>query len=183
MVTPGQKGECVEYAIERHKVPAARACKLFQLIRSQLYYQKTMPQKDEKIKELIEQNLGKGHLGRRPVIERIRKKHPEIGSSKIRRVYTQAGFSLLKRKKKARVKIEANPICIPMKANMEWAIDFMSDSLLSHRPFRTLNVIDQYNRYCLGIDVAFNIPSRQLTRPGVGQDHRPLWQTHGHSHG
>lgn len=41
----------------------------------------------------------------------------------------------------------------------ELGIDFMSDSLNDKRRIRTLNVIDHYNRKCLGIFVDFSLPS------------------------
>jgi putative transposase len=41
----------------------------------------------------------------------------------------------------------------------ELGIDFMSDCLADKRRLRTLNVIDHYNRKCLGIFVDFSLPS------------------------
>lgn len=154
--------ECVQYAINTRGISAARACRLFNVNLTNVYYQKKMPQKDVKVKELIESNLGRGNCGRKAVIASIRKSHPELGSSKIRRVYVQHGFSLYKRMKKRRIKNPPNPIAIPFSANEEWAVDFMSDALVNGRRFRTLNVVDQYNRQCLGIHVGHCMPTRRV---------------------
>lgn len=162
MVTPVQRRACVDYAIQVHGASAARACKLFKYKRSNLYYEKRMPAKDEGVKALIEANLGRGNCGRTKVIARIKRKYPDLSASKIRRVYVQQGFSLYKRLKKRRIKNPPNPISVPLKANEEWAMDFMSDALINGRKFRTLNVIDQYNRECLGIGVAHSIPARRV---------------------
>lgn len=164
MVAPVQRRECVEYAMQVHGVSAARACKLFKYTRANLYYERRMPAKDEEVKVLIQANLGKGNCGRTKVITRIKRKHPDLSASKIRRVYVQQGFSLYKRMKKSRIKNPPNPISIPLKANEEWAMDFMSDSLTNGRKFRTLNVIDQYNRECLGIRVAHSIPAKRVVQ-------------------
>jgi len=119
-----------------------------------------MPAKDIYIKEIIKDVIGTSRKGREKVIRLVQKKHPEIGSYRIRRVYERYGFAL-NRKLKRRIKNHpANPIEIPLSANREWAMDFMSDALADGRRVRTLNVIDHYNRKCIGIKTLLNIPSR-----------------------
>ena len=88
-----------------------------------------MPAKDAQLKSIIEEVIGSGRKGREKVIRLVQKKHPHLSYSKIRRVYEREDFSLYRRLKR-RVKQEpANPITIPLIANEEWAMDFMSDSL------------------------------------------------------
>jgi putative transposase len=157
-----QRRACVDHTVKVYGVSAARACRIFNYNRSNLYYEKRMPFKDDEVKKLIQDNLGKGNCGRDAVIARIRKKHIGVSGSKIRRVYDQQGFSLYKRLKKRRIKNPANPIAVPFSANEEWAMDFMSDSLTNGRKLRTLNVMDQYNRECLAITVAHSIPARRV---------------------
>jgi putative transposase len=64
--------------------------------------------------------------------------------------------------KKRRVDNPANPIEVPLAPNVEWALDFMSDSLANGKKFRTLNIVDQYNRKCLEIGINFTLPSRKV---------------------
>ena len=64
--------------------------------------------------------------------------------------------------KKKRCDNPANPIEVPMDSNLEWAMDFISDSLSNEKKFRTLNIIDQYNRKCLEIAIAYSFPSRKV---------------------
>ena len=40
----------------------------------------------------------------------------------------------------------------------------MSDSLFNGRRFRTFNVMDDYNRACLGIEVDFSLPGERIVR-------------------
>lgn len=121
-----------------------------------------MPQKDALVKEAIKSVIGTSRLGRKKVIVKVQKKYPQLGASKIRRVYEKEGFSLYKRMKKRRIDNPANPIEVPMGSNVEWAMDFMSDSLYNGKKFRTLNIIDQYNRKCLEIAISYSIPSRKV---------------------
>jgi len=121
-----------------------------------------MPEKDMYIKELIQEVIGTSRKGREKVIRLVQRKHPEIGSYKIRRVYEKYGFSLSKKLKRRIKNNPANPIEIPVKSNQEWAMDFMSDALADGRKLRTLNIIDHYNRECKGLKFSLNFPARLL---------------------
>ena len=43
-------------------------------------------------------------------------------------------------------------------------MDFMHDQLVDGRNIRTLNVIDDFNREALGIEVDFSLPSERVIR-------------------
>ena len=47
---------------------------------------------------------------------------------------------------------------------MVWSIDFMHDALANGKPFRTFNVLDDYNREGLGIEVDFGLPAARIIR-------------------
>ena len=53
---------------------------------------------------------------------------------------------------------------VPATINQVWSIDFMSDSLSDGRTLRTFNVLDDYNREGLGIDVDLSLPSSRVIR-------------------
>lgn len=163
MVAPSQKGECLQYIIEKFGVSPARVCKIVNCSRSRIYYEKKMPVKDQSIKEAIESVMGSTRKGRKKIIRLVQKQHPHLSSSKIRRVYVKEGFSLMKRPRKRMKDNPINPIMIPLQRNEEWAIDFMSDVLQNGRQFRTFNVIDHYNRQALGLLNAISIPARRAT--------------------
>jgi len=61
VITPVQRGVCVDLAIKEHGVTAARACKIFDYNRTNHYYEKRMPSKNEEVKYLIENKLGRGN--------------------------------------------------------------------------------------------------------------------------
>ena len=56
------------------------------------------------------------------------------------------------------------PLVQPEKANQSWSLDFMSDSLASGRAFRTLNILDDFNREALWIEVDTSLPSERVIR-------------------
>jgi len=66
-----------------------------------------------------------------------------------------------KRRLPARVK---QPLEQAGMLNQSWSMDFMSDSLVCGRKFRTLNVIDDYNREALAIEVDTSLSARRVIR-------------------
>ena len=53
---------------------------------------------------------------------------------------------------------------VPTAPNQVWSMDFMSDQLVSGKTFRTFNVIDDYNREGLGIEVDLSSPAQRVIR-------------------
>src|SRR5215213_9712059 len=71
----------------------------------------------------------------------------------------------VKRKPKKRLPARAaQTLVVPGQANQTWSLDFMSDSLSNGRTFRTLNVIDDYNREALWIEVDTSLPAERVVR-------------------
>lgn len=93
--------------------------------------------------------------------KRIRREGLEWNKKRVQRVYRLLGMNKNKRKRKrlpARIK---QPLIVPIKPNQMWSMDFMSDSLISGRKFRVLNVIDDYNREALRIEAYFSITAQR----------------------
>ena len=55
-------------------------------------------------------------------------------------------------------------LSVPNAPNQVWSIDFMSDTLVDGRRFRLFNVMDDFNRESLAIEVDTSMPSLRVTR-------------------
>jgi putative transposase len=79
-----------------------------------------------------------------------------------KRVYRMYRELELKLKIESKRRIECDrpdKLSEPVAINQVWSMDFMSDSLGDQRRFRTFNVLVDYNRERLGIEVDFSLPS------------------------
>ena len=56
------------------------------------------------------------------------------------------------------------PLVVPNSINECWSMDFMHDQLQSGQNYRLLNVIDDFNREGLGIEVDLSLPSQRVIR-------------------
>ena len=56
------------------------------------------------------------------------------------------------------------PLYVPRVPDTVWSADFMSDALFNGRRFRTFNVVDDFNREVLHIEIDTSITSLRLVR-------------------
>jgi putative transposase len=83
---------------------------------------------------------------------------------RVYRVYCEMKLNLRVKPKKRLPKRVAKPLSQPRAANLSWSLDFTSDSLYSGRSFRTLNIIDDFNREVLWIEVDSSLPALRVVR-------------------
>ncbi|GDF93095.1 transposase [Escherichia coli] len=57
-----------------------------------------------------------------------------------------------------------SPLATPEALNQSWSVDFMHDALICGRCFRTFNVIYDFNREALPIEIDFNLPAQRVVR-------------------
>ena len=55
-------------------------------------------------------------------------------------------------------------LAVPEAINQTWSTDFMHDALADGRSYRLLNVIDDYNREGLGMEVDLSLPAERVIR-------------------
>lgn len=53
---------------------------------------------------------------------------------------------------------------MPEAPNLVWSMDLRADRLADGRQFRLLNVLDDFNREGLGIEIDFSLPAGRVVR-------------------
>jgi putative transposase len=95
---------------------------------------------------------------------RLRKNGLVINHKRTLRIYRAMALNLPRRlKKRVPVRVK-QPLAVPAAANVCWSLDFTSDVLTDGRRFRTLNVLDDYNRELLGVEIDFSLPAARVVQ-------------------
>lgn len=95
---------------------------------------------------------------------RLRRKGFTCNHKRLYRVYTLMKLNV---RRKARRRIPQRikqPLLVPQAANQGWSMDFMCDSLVDGRRFRLLNIIDDFNRESIAIEVDTSLPALRVIR-------------------
>jgi putative transposase len=95
---------------------------------------------------------------------RLRRQGWAWNHKRVYRVYTAMK---LNRRRRGRRPIPARTkqaLAQPGAINEVWSVDYMTDSLWDGRRFRLLNVLDDYNREVLAMEVDISLPAARLVR-------------------
>lgn len=83
---------------------------------------------------------------------------------RVYRIYCELELNMRIKPKKRIVREKPAPLGQPEVINQMWSMDFMHDQLQDGRSYRLFNVIDDFNREGLGIEVDFSLPAERVIR-------------------
>lgn len=147
----------------RYQVNIVLSCWVVGISRTAFYYQKRMIDDSDIIKVLNQLVEKHQRWGFPKCFKRIRSLGYRWNHKRVYRVYKMLKLNL-KRKSKQRLPTRhPEPLIVPTKPLQCWSMDFMSDQLKHKVRFRTFNVIDDFNRQIMGIDIALGLPSVRIT--------------------
>lgn len=152
----------MEFTCSEHKVSVRRACSVLDVNRSMHYYQSKRD--DQPVVDAVLAIANKYTRYGCPTITKMLRRANPWNHKRIERIYTMLDLKWRKRGKKrlpARKKQALEQTAAP---NVTWSIDFMHDSLWNGRKFRTFNVIDDFNREALGIEIDHSLPTTRVIR-------------------
>ena len=166
MTRPSQRREMAEKAVARHGVSIALACRAFGVSETCYRYSPKLKDENEEIADLLvgltdaRKTWGFGlcflHL-------RNVKGHP-WNHKRVYRIYCALELNLRIKPRKQLKRDKPDALAVPDAPNLTWSMDFMADRQSDGRQFRLLNVLDDFNREGLGIEVDFSLPAERVVR-------------------
>ncbi|OJU97775.1 MAG: hypothetical protein BGO12_04270 [Verrucomicrobia bacterium 61-8] len=85
-------------------------------------------------------------------------------AKRIYRIYREEGLLVRQRRKRKTAKWRGERPLAAAGLNQRWSMDFMSDQLSDGRKMRTFNVVDDFSRECLAIEVDTSICGARVAR-------------------
>jgi putative transposase len=163
VVRPGYRKNIVAYLQEAHEVSVTRACKAIGLPKSVLYYHSVKDDSEvvQKLQELAELKPTRGFPY---YFSRIRNEGKIWNHKRVKRVYDLLALNKRKRRRRRLPQRPLEALQQPTGMNYKWSMDFMHDTLANGRKIRILNIIDDYNREALAMEVDYSLSSHSLCR-------------------
>ena len=156
----------MRYLVEVHARPLRRSCEIVGLSRSAWY----VPPLDWTVRDveiiaaltrLVEAKPSRG-IGK--CCQILEKTHSHWNHNRIYRVYCAMNLNLRRAASRRLPKRERVPLYVPECPDHVWSADFMLDALACGRSFRTFNILDDFNREAIHIEVDTSITSARLVR-------------------
>ena len=140
------------------------ACRAVGISRS-CYRYKPDTRKDEPVIAALQETVEKyPQHGFGKLFKIMRRQGYRWNHKRVYRIYCLLNLNKRRRGKKRLPSRYPQPLAVPELPNQCWSMDFMSDALMCGRRFRTFNVVDDFNREALAIEVDLSLPSLRVIR-------------------
>jgi putative transposase len=83
---------------------------------------------------------------------------------RVYRIYRELELNLRIKPNRRLIRAAPEPLAVPTTINQSWSMDFMHDQLIDGRGYRLFNVIDDFNREGLAIEIDFSLPASRVIR-------------------
>ena len=159
-----ERRELVGYVQAEHDLSLRSACEIVGISRSVYHYQPNTDKDIPVIQAIQAIVTDYPAYGFRKVFNILRRRGYRWNHKRVYRVYCLLKLNKRRRGKRRRPNRNPEPLAVPATVNQCWSMDFMSDVLLDGRRFRTFNVLDDFNREALAIEIDTNLPALRVIR-------------------
>jgi putative transposase len=148
----------------KHQVSVGFACICFNISKSTYYYQPKLSNDNILIADyLIRLTTTHKRWGFKLCYLYLRNvKGYKFNHKRVYRIYRELELNLRIKPRRRIKRDKPEALSVPTSINQTWSMDFMADSLTDGRSIRTFNVVDDYNREGLNIDVDLSLPARRV---------------------
>lgn len=161
---PAIKRELVSYLTAQFAMSLRQACRTLSLSRTVYFYQPDTRRDEPVIQTLTELAERYPRYGFKKLFQLLRSQGNSRNHKRVHRIYCLLKLNF-RRKGKQRLPVRnPAPLTTPEAMNQSWSIDFMHDALVCGRRLRTFNVVDEFNREALAIEIDLNIPAQRVVR-------------------
>jgi putative transposase len=145
-----------------HQLGVTRACGLAGISRSLYRYESKRADDTELTERLTELAGKKRRYGYRRLHVLLCREGWHLNRKRTYRVYRAAGLMVRRHKRKRIAGIERQDKVIAQAPNQSWSMDFVSDGFVDGRRLRCLNIVDDFTKECLAIEVDTSLPGRRV---------------------
>ncbi|HFF3079714.1 TPA: IS3 family transposase, partial [Legionella pneumophila] len=163
-VKPTVRRELVDYAVNAHTVSLRRACKVVGISDSVYRYKPDSRSDESVIVALQESSERYPAYGFSKLLKVLRRQGHRWNHKRVYRVYCELNLNMRRKGKKRLPNRSPEPLSVPASINQCWSMDFMCDALMCGRRFRTFNIVDDFNREVLAIEIDLSLPAQRVIR-------------------
>jgi putative transposase len=166
VVRPSQRKELALLAVETRQISIRQACETFGISESCYRYQPLLGSENEEIADwLLRITTTQKRWGFGLCYLYFRNtKGFSWNHKRVYRIYRELELNLRIKPHKRIKRDKPETLAVPKVPNDTWSMDFMADNLSNGKAFRTFNVLDDFNREGLNIEVDVSLPSERVTR-------------------
>lgn len=128
-----------------------------------VFYYKPSPKDDTEIEKALQEKAEQhSEEGFWKAYGRLRNEGKVWNHKRVHRIYVSLGLPLRRKVKKRLPTRLKETLEVPTEQNHTWSMDFVTDVLENKKRFRAFNVIDDYNREVLHIEIDFSLTSNRV---------------------
>jgi putative transposase len=153
-------------AVALHGVSIALACRAFEISETCYRYSPVLCDENEEIADWLERLTANKRSWSFGLCFLYLRNVQGYGwnHKRVYRIYYELELNLRIKPKKRLNRDKPEPMAVPKRPNETWSMEFMADQLADGRSIRTLNVLDDFNREGLCIEVDFSLPAERVVR-------------------
>ena len=164
MVEPAARRQAAQYAQQAYELSQRRAGRLLGIGNSSLRSRSKRADDSSVRAKLRALAAERPRFGYRRLGVMLEREGISLNHKRLHRLYREEGLVLRRKRRQRASTANRAPLIAPKRAGQRYSMDFMSDSLASGRSFRTLNIVDDYTRECLAVEVDTSLPGERVVR-------------------